>query len=39
MRRKYGESLTLEQLREMRIRGVNEDLLEELRAAGVIIKR
>jgi hypothetical protein len=39
MRRKYGETLTLPQLLEMRIRGVDEDLLEELRAAGVKIKR
>ena len=38
MRRKYGENLTLAQLLEMRIRGVDEDLLEELRAAGVKIK-
>ena len=38
MRRKYGENLTLPQLLEMRIRGVDEDLLEELRAAGVKIK-
>jgi hypothetical protein len=38
MRRQYGENLTLAQLLEMRIRGVDEDLLEELRAAGVKIK-
>ena len=38
MRRKYGENLTLAQLLEMRIRGVDEDLLEELRLAGVKIK-
>jgi hypothetical protein len=39
MRRQYGENLSLSQLLEMRIRGVDEDLLEELRAAGVKIKR
>ena len=39
MRRKYGEDLTLTQLLEMRIHGVDKDLLEELRAAGVKIKR
>jgi len=38
MRNKYGENLTIDQLLEMRIRGVDEDLLEELRAAGVKIK-
>jgi hypothetical protein len=38
MRRQYGEDLTLQQLLEMRIHGVDEDLLEELRAAGVKIK-
>jgi hypothetical protein len=39
MRRQYGENLSLSQLLEMRIRGVDEDRLEELRAAGVKIKR
>ena len=38
MRSKYGENLTLAQLLEMRIRGMDEDLLEELSAAGVKIK-
>jgi hypothetical protein len=33
MRRQYNENLSLSQLLEMRIRGVDEDLLEELRAA------
>ena len=39
MRRKYGEDLSLSQLLEMRIHGVDKDLLEELRAAGVKIKK
>ena len=39
MRRKYGEDLTLIQLLDMRIHGVDRDLLEELHAAGVKIKR
>jgi hypothetical protein len=39
MRRKYGEDLTLTQLLDMRIHGVDKDLLEELQAAGVKIKR
>jgi hypothetical protein len=38
MRHQYGENLSLSQLLEMRIRGVDEDLLEELRDAGVKIK-
>jgi hypothetical protein len=35
MRSRFGEQLTINQLLEMCIHGVDEDLLEELRAAGL----
>jgi hypothetical protein len=39
MRQKYGEDLSLSKIIEIRLHGVDEDLLEELRAAGVKVRR
>lgn len=36
MRRQYGDNLSISQLLGMRIRGVDEDLPEQLGAAGVL---
>jgi hypothetical protein len=39
MRQKYGEHLSIQNLLDMRLHGVDEDMLEELRSAGIRISK
>ena len=39
VREKLGEDLTLEQILDIRMHGIDEDLMEQLQAAGVKIKK